>query len=523
VTHQRLALPRAVLLVVLLRGFLRDVAWLVRMEPKGFAAVAVLSLGAVVLLAVALLCPGVWGRASASPPRAQHHLVAEYDLWQARLEVLFYPDPALPWKQAPPPLHIPPVPLYHFVHGPAAVARLGRRASDDARSPVAWDGDELEMRRAALQDWDYEQQAATWLALTLRRNRKRNTTWTWQSTLPVAADAVEQRCGIGIALQIGSLIVQASGARRLARGANAKALYGAALVLQVCVTAATLFAFVGYLSRFHNKLHMLAAEFVFAQTDGAIVIWPADFKLQLGPCAISVALSGLLALAASLLLAGLLVRARSPKQDPADADAVRRSASSRRFTRSKSSTLVAAELLFEASVIKLKSHDRRVVCIVLLAMTLLALLLGLMAFLLGRAGVEDGVSKAFRGPEDSLRKTSRAAQAVSHLIGRSTRCVVLGPARVVLGLVHHAAGAVASLGHVVALPISPILRALRRVLSFATKGVVRGATWLAAVADAAAKSAQANQDGRAAQAAEVVPTERPKRSRFRNPFLRDES
>eukprot|EP00913_Durusdinium_trenchii_P027929 g26187.t1 len=139
------------------------------------------------------------------------------------------------------------------------------------------------------------------------------------------------------------------------------------------------------------------------------------------------------------------------------------------------------------------------------------------------------------------RKTSRAAQAVSHLIGRSTRCVVLGPARVVLGLVgssaphlgrsvqpqtgevHHAAGAVASLGHVVALPISPILRALRRVLSFATKGVVRGATWLAAVADAAAKSAQANQDGRAAQAAEVVPTERPKRSRFRNPFLRDES
>ena len=35
-------------------------------------------------------------------------------------------------------------------------------------------------------------------------------------------------------------------------------------------------------------------------------------------------------------------------EDPADADAVRRSASSRRFTRSKSSTLVAAELLFEA-------------------------------------------------------------------------------------------------------------------------------------------------------------------------------
>eukprot|EP00913_Durusdinium_trenchii_P003982 g3687.t1 len=265
------------------------------MEPKGFAAVAVLSLGAVVLLAVALLCPGVWGRASASPPRAQHHLVAEYDLWQARLEVLFYPDPALPWKQAPPPLHIPPVPLYHFVHGPAAVARLGRRASDDARSPVAWDGDELEMRRAALQDAT----DAWWTGDD--SDGGENTTWTWQSTLPVAADAVEQRCGIGIALQIGSLIVQASGARRLARGANAKALYGAALVLQVCVTAATLFAFVGYLSRFHNKLHMLAAEFVFAQTDGAIVIWPADFKLQLGPCAISVALSGLLALAASLL------------------------------------------------------------------------------------------------------------------------------------------------------------------------------------------------------------------------------
>ena len=75
-------------------------------------------------------------------------------------------------------------------------------------------------------------------------------------------------------------------------------------------------------------------------------------------------------------------------------------------------------------------------------------------------------------------KRNTTGPELSVLLGPS-RCVVLGPARVVLGLVgssaphlgrsvqpqtgevHHAAGAVASLGHVVALPISPILRALR--------------------------------------------------------------
>ena len=34
------------------------------------------------------------------------------------MDVLFFPDPALPWKQAPKPLRVPPVPLYHFVSGP---------------------------------------------------------------------------------------------------------------------------------------------------------------------------------------------------------------------------------------------------------------------------------------------------------------------------------------------------------------------------------------------------------------------
>ena len=42
------------------------------------------------LLVAALLFPGAWGRASAEPPRARHHLVAEYDLWHLGEKLVFF-------------------------------------------------------------------------------------------------------------------------------------------------------------------------------------------------------------------------------------------------------------------------------------------------------------------------------------------------------------------------------------------------------------------------------------------------
>eukprot|EP00435_Cladocopium_sp_Y103_P021372 s78_g5.t1 len=497
------------------------------MEVKGITTASfVLSLAACGCLVAALLGPWSWGRASAAPG-TRHQLVAEYDLWQAKLDVAFYPDPALPWKQALEPLRIPAVPLYHFVHGPPAVRLLQKSAEKGVR-PVSWDIHTLDMPGQV--EEDYDQQAATWLALTLRRspsclmgcgvfseNRKRNTTWTWQSTLPLAADAVEQRCGVAVALQIGSILAQVSGAalQKRARVHRAKMLCWCAMLFEVGVTVSVLSAFVCYLSRFHNKLHMLAAEFVFAQTDGAIVIWPADFRLKLGPCAIAVALSGLLSLTSSLLLVACLVARSSRAKAPSSSSetAVFRDTARGRRLRRSSSTLVAAEHLIEASVLKWKSHDRRVVAVVLLAMTLLALLLGLMAFLLGRAGVEDG---AFRGPEDGLRKTTHAAQAVGHLIVKSLRksvffmgcgdhpvnfvvtyplgrTVVGGSAKLLLGVVLECGKALASLGHVVALPAWPIIKTLKFIASVVTKGVTGAASWLAAAANAAASAAQAAQ------------------------------
>ena len=460
------------------------------MEVKALVTAAVLlSFGALGCLLYALLAPTPWGRAYAAPG-SRHQLVAEYDLSQAQLDVVFYPDPALPWKQALAPLRIPAVPLYHFVHGPPQVRLLSSLAAQKG-GPALWDGDTIKMPGMQVFE-DFQQQEATWIALTIRRNRKRNTTWTWQSTLPSAADAVEERCGIAVALQLGSLIAQVSGAGLMARGKispQAKALHLAATFLEVAVTVAALSAFVCYLSRFHNKLHMLAAEFVFAQTDGAIVIWPADFRLKLGPCALSLALSGLFSLASSLLWVACLVGRSRPKAPGAVASASGRQR--HRYRRSASSTVVAAEHLLEASVLKWRSHDRRVVAVVLLAMTLLALLLGLMAFLLGRAGVEDGVSKAFRGPEDGLRKTSRAAQAVSHAVARCVRTVVGGSARLVLGLVMHTASVAGKLGHFVALPALPIVGAFKWLILSAAKGVARVGSALARAAEAAAAAAEA--------------------------------
>ncbi|CAJ1359530.1 unnamed protein product [Effrenium voratum] len=458
----------------------------------------------VLLLKWGTKCKALSTEVSAAPPHARHRLAAEFDLWQVQLDVLFLPDPALPWKQVPPPLRIPPVPLYHFVHGPPAVRLLCNRAS--AGGPGCWEGERIEMALQA-DSLDYAQEAEVWLALTRRRNRKRNTTWTWPSTLPFAADAVERRTSVALALQSGGLLVQAAalGAQRR-RPAQAKALNIASGLLEIAVTASTLLAFVCYLSRFHSRLHLISAEFVFAYTDGATVIWPADFQLSLGPCSLCLAGAGLLSLASSLVLVTDTVnRARrsKPKARPP-------------LRRTKSSTMAAADLLMEASGLKLKSHDGRVVAGVLVAMTLLALLLGLMAFLLGRGGVEDGVSQAFRGPEDNLRKTSRAAQAVSHFVGRCTRTVLGGGQAVALGAVHRVTSGLKGGAHVAAVATSPLWSAVRRAVSWVAKGVTRAVQWLAKVADAAAQASQEAQ--RKAQPKDSPDKAPAQKKRFGLPF-----
>ncbi|CAE7832503.1 unnamed protein product, partial [Symbiodinium necroappetens] len=111
---------------------------------------------------------------------------------QGNLQVRFLPDPSLPWKQVPSPLRIPSLPLYHLVRGPPAVRVLCRRGE----GATVWDGDKIEVTKKQefhaepsprKVSYDLlEQESSAWMALTLRRNRKRNTTWSWQSTLPFA-------------------------------------------------------------------------------------------------------------------------------------------------------------------------------------------------------------------------------------------------------------------------------------------------------------------------------------------------
>ncbi|CAE7228258.1 unnamed protein product, partial [Symbiodinium sp. CCMP2456] len=329
-------------------------------------------------------------------------------------------------------------------------------------------------------------ESSAWMALTLRRNRKRNTTWSWQSTLPFAADAVEKRGNVAATLQFAGLLTQVCAwmSIRGNPGSPPKAIFHFAALLELGAAAASLAAFVCFLSHFHNRLHLLTAEFIFAQTDGSVLIWPADFQLQLGPCAVFLATGGTLSLLSSFLLLNSHAAKRTRKEDTVQR--VRRPP----LHRSKTSTRAAGELLFEASVLKMKSHDRRIVAAVLVAMTLLALLLGLMAFLLGRGGVEDGVSKAFRGPQDGVRRTALVAQAISHAVGASTRMLGRG-----IGVVTSFAGAVfqkAAAGtHVLVAVVTPWHRMLQHAVFQAFSGIGQAAKWLADAADAAAQSPSA--------------------------------
>eukprot|EP00439_Symbiodinium_sp_Y106_P058251 s1504_g8.t1 len=258
--------------------------------------------------------------------------------------------------------------------------------------------------------------------------------------------------------------------------------------------AASLAAFVCFLSQFHNRLHLLTAEFIFAQTDGSVLIWPADFQLQLGPCAVFLATGGTLSLLSSFVLLHSHAARRTRKEDTVQR--ARRPP----LHRSKTSTRAAGELLFEASVLKMKSHDRRIVAAVLVAMTLLALLLGLMAFLLGRGGVEDGVSKAFRGPQDGVRRTALVAQAISHAVGGSTRMLGRGIGVVVTSFAGAVFQKAAAGAHVLVAVVNPCHRMLQHAVFQAFSG--RAALQLSRVnaANAAAQSPAA--------AAKVVPESR---------------
>ncbi|CAE7848883.1 unnamed protein product, partial [Symbiodinium necroappetens] len=75
--------------------------------------------------------------------------------------------------------------------------------------------------------------------------------------------------------------------------------------------------------------------------DGSVLIWPADFQLQLGPCAVFLATGGTLSLLSSFVLLNSHAAKRTRKEDTVQR--VRRPP----LHRSKTSTRAAGELLFE--------------------------------------------------------------------------------------------------------------------------------------------------------------------------------
>merc|ERR1711957_582623 len=117
---------------------------------------------------------------------------------------------------------------------------------------------------------------------------------------------------------MGVLLAQVIGLRCLTRaqqsieigrqpGKGIKCVFRIAAILQLLVAGLALAGFVCYLWGLHNRFHMLTADFLFALTEGDVVVWPADFELRLGPNSIFLATGSIF-----VTTSGLLLLSRTP-------------------------------------------------------------------------------------------------------------------------------------------------------------------------------------------------------------------